>query len=53
MTILLWWALASTGVSLLVGAFLGFGRHDAETIDLDVGAPATVTPPAVGALTDH
>lgn len=38
MTVLLWWSLASIAVSLVLGAFLGFGRRGAETsdvIDLD------------------
>jgi hypothetical protein len=53
MTILLWWALASTGVSLFVGAFLEFGRHEPETLDLDVVGPIPAAPAPVTALSDR
>lgn len=46
MTILLWWTLASTCVSLFLGAFLAYARREDETLDLDLEADLAPQPDA-------
>jgi hypothetical protein len=44
MTILLWWTLASTCVSLFLGAFLAYARREDETLHLDLDAELNPQP---------
>lgn len=55
MSVLTWalvWALVSVAVSVFIGAFLAHGRHESETLDLELDLHQNPTEPPEAAASN-